>query len=845
MARGRRRAGILVGVALAATFLVLWQSGAVEGVLGWLRGGEGAASAAELEAARVQDVSAELERRLVLNGLPGVREEAASGRGVVLGSVKLFVPGQPAKPLPGVEVLLLTAQARRPGAQPLRETTLSDGSFVFASVPAPASYALVVRHAPYRDVVRMGQAVGQGRTLDVGEILLGAPTSLAGEVVDSSGRPVPGARVQVFADGSRPDSIDLLRALAEVQTALDSLSEAASESDGSFVVRDLSPGRYLLRVSAPGYASTFRSDVRVTVDERSGGVRVVLDPGAGWYGSVLDPEGRPVAGARLVAIAMLGENVQRLDRVNADVVAHAGYRLDTLVAGVRYYVEAWAEGHGPTTFMSIAEGLTRRDVTLARAGRVEGRVVDKATGQGVGAAQVSLLGASFTLVACLSDESGFYALPHVAPGALLLITAKAAGYEAFGMGGEALGGKVVVAGQTTVVDITLTRGGTFGGRLLGPDGRAVAYATVALAIPGRRFEGESAATTGPDGAFLVTGLKSGEHEIRITAPGFAPLVAEADSKVVIPPDFAPVMRDLRLPGGAAITGRVLAPDGTSVAGALVEVKAVVAALRGRVRDLVAFSDSAGGYRLVAVPTGVELTLSARHDAWARVEQGPLRFTEGQRQTLDLSLRPGAALPGRVLDEQGRAVAEARIRWGHVGPENEEHVERGDSYRADGALGTRVLHSDRDGRFRLERLEAGRMLLRVEREGFADWYRSDLMIAAEGDAAELSVTLKGALQVRGRVTAAAGGAPLAGVWVYAEENKPGNEEPQDPGRVRALVAVQTGLDGTYVLERLPPVKCKIAVWLALGFQGQTKRDVLPGAGSLDFALEAQPPPGGVR
>jgi hypothetical protein len=204
------------------------------------------------------------------------------------------------------------------------------------------------------------------------------------------------------------------------------------------------------------------------------------------------------------------------------------------------------------------------------------------------------------------------------------------------------------------------------------------------------------------------------------------------------------------------------------------------------------------------------------------------------------LRAGAALPVRVVDDRGRAVEGARVRWGHVGPENEEHVQRGDSYRADGALGTRVLHSDKDGRVRLERLEPGRLLLRVEREGFADWYRSDLVVPVDGDAPELVVTLLGALQVRGRVTAAATGQPMAGVWVYAEENKPGNEAPQDPGRVRALVAVQTGPDGTYVLDRLPPVPCRVAVWLALGFKGQTKRDVMPGAGSVDFALEADAP-----
>jgi protocatechuate 3,4-dioxygenase beta subunit len=831
----------VVGAVLAAA-LVLWQSGAAADLIALLTRGEGSEAGQGLDAQPMLDLEQELERRLVLRGLPGVEEEAAQGRGVVTGSVKLFVTGQPARPLPGVDVLLVTSQTRRGAGPNLRATTDADGGFLFETVPAPASYALVVRHAPYRDVVRMGVAVAHGRTLDLGEILLGAPTQLTGEVVDSSGRPVPGARVQVFADASRPDAIDLVRALAEVQSAMDSIQEATSDAGGAFVVKSLSPGRYVLRVSAPGYASTFRGDVRVTVDERSGGVRVVLDPGAGWYGTVTDVEGRPVSGARLVAIAMMGEAAPRVDRVDAVSASDGAYRLDTLVAGVRYYVEAWAEGRGPSVSIGIAEGVVRRDVRLSPAGRVEGRVTDKATGQPVEGVQVSLLGKEFTLVSALTDASGFYALPAVTAGPLLLFTAKAIGFEPLGLGGDALPKQGVVAGQTTVIDAVLSRGGTFSGRLLGPEGRPVAYATVALAIPGRRFEGEVAAVTEANGSFRLEGLKEGTHEVRITAPGYAPLVAEADSKVVIPPDFAPVVRDLRLPGGGAFEGRVLAPDGTPVAGALVEARAVLASLRGRVRDLVAFSDSAGGWRMPGVPPGIDLSLSARHDAWARVEVVPVRLSEGQRQVRDLTLRPGAALPARVEDEQGRPVADARVRWGHVGPENEEHLQRGDSYRADGALGTRVIHSDREGRFRLERLEAGRLLLRVEREGFADWYRSDLTIPTEGDASELVVTLRGALQVRGRVTAADDGRPLAGVWVYAEENKPGAEAPQDPGRVRALVATQTAADGSYVLDRLPPQPCRVAVWLALGFKGESRPDVVPGRGSVDFALQALPPPG---
>lgn len=859
MARGKagHRLPILAAAAVVG-LLALW---AALGDADWLPWTDRAPAAqggdAGLAGAGERELVAELERRAILRGLPGVEGEPA-GDGSLAGSVKLHVPGAAPRPLAGVSVMVVCAKPRRgrahapapdepeTAADGLAETTETDaeGGFRFPSLRARAGYALVIRHAPYRDVVRKGIAIAKDRTTDVGEILLGAPTTLAGEVVDAAGRSVGRAQVQVFVDRSRPDRFDLRAGMFDLQAAADPLAEAEVLSDGRFTVKDLSPGRYLLRVSAPGYATAFRTDVRVTLDERSGSVRVVLDPGAGWYGTVKDEDGRPVGGARLVAVALPGERLQRLDRVDVLSEADGSYRLDTLVAGVRYFVEVWGEGYAPTGQALVAQGVVRRDVVVVRSGRMEGRVTDRISGAPVVQAQVTLLaGQATTLspVSTVTDAEGRYVLAHVAPGPLLLFSVKAGGYDAFGTGGDGFGGRRIVAGETTVFDVTLTPGATVGGRVTGPDGRAVAYATVALVDPCRRWEGEETALTDATGRYLVTGLHAGAYELRVTAPGFAPIVDEAESRVVVPPDLQPVVRDIVLSAGAVLVGRVRTPEGAPQGGASVGVSASgPPELRARVRDLVAVTDPAGGFRLLGVPPGVDLVVAATHDAWVRGTLGPLRLLPGQQQEVTLVLRTGATLPGRVVDGQGRPVEGARVRWGNVGPENEDRVSPGDSFRADEALGPRVLRTDADGRFAIERLEPGRLLLKVEHEGFADWYRRDLTVAGEGPQGALTVTLEGALSIRGRVTAE-GGPPLAGVWVYAEENKPGVDEPGDPGRVRALVATQTAADGTYLLERLPPGRVKVAVWLALGFQPQTRRDVVPGATGVDFALQPVPPP----
>lgn len=852
---------LLLLALLLAGLVALWQAGEAGGWLPW-SAGRAEPGEAESLGARDEAVLADLERRLVLRGLPGV-EVGAQGEGALAGAVRLHVPGQPPRPLAGVRVLVLSARpgvgrprapaggpeggsgGGEPAAQAASVETDAQGAFLLPALAAGGAYALVVRHPPYREVVRRGVAVLRDRVNDVGEILLGAPTTLAGEVLDAAGRPVGGARVQVLADTSRPDRFDLHSGLFELLTAADPLAEARAQGDGRFVVSDLSPGRYVLRVTAPGFATAFRSDVRVTLDERSGSVRVVLDPGAGWYGVVRDEDGRALPGARLVAAALPGERLQRLDRVDVEAGADGGYRLDTLVDGVRYFVETWAEGYAPTGQVLVAQGVARRDVTVVRAGRVEGRVTDRATGAPVEGAQVTLLaGQATTLspVSTVSGPDGGYVLAHVAPGPLLLLSVRAAGYEAGGLDAGALAGRRVVAGETQGIDVTLARGATVGGRIVGEDGRPVAYATVALLDPRRRWDGEASSISDLDGRYLVTGLRAGTYEVRVAAPGYAPITDEQEARVVVPPDLAPVTRDLRLSLGAVLVGRVRTPEGGGAAGAVVEVRAAgPPELRARVRDLDAITDPNGAFRLLGVPTGVDLVVSAAHDDWVRGTLRPLRLTPGQTQEVALVLRAGASLPGRVVDAQGRAVADARVRWGAITPDNEERVGHGDAFRADEALGQRVLRTDADGRFLLERLEPGRLLLKVEREGFADWYRRDLVMGAEGPQPALTVTLEGALAVRGRVTVAEAGTPIEGAWVYAEENRPGGDEPQDPGRVRALVAVQTGADGTYRLDRLPPGRYKVAVWLALGFQNRSLRDVAAGSSGVDFALEPLPPP----
>lgn len=852
--RGGRGVRILGGLAVLLCIALLLQLLGVFHFVGW---SAPAPRSADQDAVRrlERELFEEMRRGAVLRGIPGIDTRQA-GHGVVTGTIMLNVAGGGPRPLPGVQVQVLGLGETAVEPLPAVETD-PEGVFTFVKVPAQAGYVLIVEHAPYRRIVLRGINVLKDRTTDVGTLLLGAPTSLSGRVLDARGRPIAAARVQVLRDESRADSFDARRAFFELQYAGSALAEAVAQSDGRFVIRDLPPGRYVLRVSAPGYATRFKSNVLVTVDEQSSAVRVILDAGAGFYGRVLDENGRGMADARVIAVALPGRKLNRLDKVEVRSAGDGSYRLDTLISGMSYGIEAWAKDYAPTGMLLLnVSGVTERDFRLTRTGRVEGRVTDEDTGEPVPEAQVTVVAGPLTgasPVATMTDETGHFVLPHVNPGPIRIVSCAAVGYQPgdkADMGG--INGLAVVAGETTWLEWTLRGGGVVRGRVTADGGRPVAYATLALADRRKRrqrWTGEITGMSGADGRYELVGVRAGTYDLHVTAPGYAPLPDDETSRVDMDEALTTVEKDVRLLRGATLHGTIRAPDGGTVRGARVWLEAAAGGTaRDRVRDLRAVSGANGGYRIQGAPPGVALVVAADHDAYVVARSAPQHLSAGQDRQVDVKLKGGARLSGRVEDVRGGAIEEARVRWGSI--EGVAERELRDAFRADGYLGPRVLRTDTDGRFLLERLPPGRLLLKVEKEGYAPWYRRDLVIDGEADQQALTAVLVATAGIRGRVRAADTGRPLAAAFVYARERGPAEGEAQDPGRVQAVASAETAPDGTYLLEGLPPGVHEVVVWFAESYIGAAqnwrhpkvrRQGVATGSTGIDFELDPIVPP----
>ncbi|MFL6201877.1 MAG: carboxypeptidase regulatory-like domain-containing protein [Thermoanaerobaculia bacterium] len=325
--------------------------------------------------------------------------------------------------------------------------------------------------------------------------------------------------------------------------------------------------------------------------------------------------------------------------------------------------------------------------------------------------------------------------------------------------------------------------------------------------------------SGPDGRFLIRQVPAGRiHTVLAAKEGFAPARRLADST-------APVRLVLR--GGTVAAGRVVDGQGLPVAGAELTLTAAGEdPTPGPAQAFSAVSDARGSFQLPHVSPGrFELQAARPGFAAAFVSGILIPESEPQADLGEITLLPGAAIEGIVVDERDRPVQGAHVvltPFGAEGFPGEERV----------VMSREPVDTGADGRFRLADLPRGaRIGIQVVHDELAS---ADMPGVEIPTAQPLRIRLVRPRSVEGRVTDALG-EPIPGARLYLGE---GTGAPLGGGWERRPGHATTDPEGRFVLSGAKPGTAYVTV-IASGYKTRQSQLQVPEEGQappVEIALE---------
>jgi protocatechuate 3,4-dioxygenase beta subunit len=644
----------------------------------------------------------------------------------------LLVRGADGRPVSGATV----------SVEPLRVGSTNDEGLLAIGIPCHGELRASVEASDGRGADVRLRAAADAAPL---EVTLEAPERHGGRVIDGETRdPLAGAFVW-FDD--------------------DPAGFARTDAKGTYALarRGRPP---LLRAAAVGHLPSTSGPV------------FALQPTATLAGSVVDDEGRAVAGADVRIDQDAPEVPIRFGVRPEGLAAHTAsrangaFRIDVLPRRA-YMLHVARTGYAPASLVveKLAPAATKSGlrIVLSRGRSANGRVVEKKTSAPVAGAELRLMSSSRAAVprwarggddaaeeaafTAVSSSDGSYRFEHLPPGKFDL-SVTASGYAP-----QRVPGLEVSAAQAATFGlVSLERGAIVEGEVVDRGGQPLAGATVFVHPPGAagargdavlRFASEAEETrqgvSGADGSFTVRGLTPGATaEVTVRREGF---VTQTVTHVELPP-AAPLR--IVLEPSARVSGRVVDDRGEPIAGATVTVRAPDAALPVGLEGRLVETDVAGTFVLLDLAAGpIAISAMARN----HLSSEPLLLDLGARadvQDVELTLRRGATIEGVVLTSSGQPATAARVTLNSgITPERMLEREIAGSARTDG-----------EGRYRLEGIPAGPQALSASQEGYRTAIR-DLVV--QPGANQLDFRLAEGLRVGGRVIDR-GGAPIAGAAV---------------------------------------------------------------------------------
>jgi protocatechuate 3,4-dioxygenase beta subunit len=579
-------------------------------------------------------------------------------------------------------------------------------------------------------------------------------------VVKGDGRPLAGVRVLVHV-GTPEEGFNQKAAT----TGADGRYEYSSVVTGDFLVLAEKEGWYLPDAPVqwweaaqdPNAAREFRVTIPATGDATKD---LEMKRGSAVTGTVVGPDGEPLAGARVggpgaaVSSPSGADGAFRLEGVTPGPEVTLTCSKDGYVAAAKPFPVAPDENATGIVVRMLRAPRIRGTVSVASGGPIrDARVLLAQQNEGEDSSPWSALWKwqNATRLPVRTDGSYDGEIPFAATGKMLV--------RAVSVDHPPADAKPVdlVEGQEFYdVNLALEEGVALAGKVVARSGAGVGGAEVSIAAHMESPDSSTVyyggggnvpvwAVTESDGSFSIPHLASGRYDVRATAEGFvtsqtvADLAAGAPFTVTLSPEMS-------------IEGTVALADGSPVEG--VEVKAAEAEGSGRAAafggisrgEQSATSDAKGAFRVTGLGEGrytieVEAPWGAQINVRGKRVEGIAAGSTGVKITLDA----GAQIAGHVVDAKRRPVPNAWIQANPMPKENDDS--EGNEWR-----GTQ---SRADGSFTLLGLGAGPYGIDVSASGGAGGFRPKHVDDVAVGAKDLEILVDEGLSISGVVVSADG------------------------------------------------------------------------------------------
>lgn len=230
--------------------------------------------------------------------------------------------------------------------------------------------------------------------------------------------------------------------------------------------------------------------------------------------------GTPISGVQLTGTGAgnLSAGSNASGQIQVQGLAPGAYTLTATATGYSTVQITATLQTGQTTDLGTVQMLVPASSTTAV---ISGTVRDSASGSPLAGVTISITGQAMTGT---TDANGLYLINGVAPGAITLKASRTGYFDATGQA-NVQAGQTVNFSPSLVLSTAGGPGGTADCRILGTvtkaaDGTPVAAATVTVS-----GANTGTATTDASGAYVLTGLVSGDTRISVSLSGFDVAVA--------------------------------------------------------------------------------------------------------------------------------------------------------------------------------------------------------------------------------------------------------------------------------------------------------------------------------